>query len=92
MFTPEFICYEPLSESLNKTCGQIVLFFLQMTNVTPEYVAEIIDKFEVSDENKQRGVMGIEGSFLFPLFLPLFFFFPLSLVMCLFSLPHVFSS
>lgn len=36
----------------------------QMTNVTPEYVAEIIEKFEVSDENKQRGVMGIEGNCL----------------------------
>ncbi|XP_074534999.1 1-phosphatidylinositol 4,5-bisphosphate phosphodiesterase eta-1 isoform X1 [Halichoeres trimaculatus] len=33
----------------------------KMTNVTPEYVAEIIAKFEVSDENKQRGVMGIDG-------------------------------
>ncbi|XP_077421472.1 1-phosphatidylinositol 4,5-bisphosphate phosphodiesterase eta-1 isoform X3 [Vanacampus margaritifer] len=33
----------------------------KMVNVTPEYVAEIIDKFEVSDENKQKGVMGIEG-------------------------------
>ncbi|XP_033487378.1 1-phosphatidylinositol 4,5-bisphosphate phosphodiesterase eta-1 [Epinephelus lanceolatus] len=33
----------------------------KMANVTPEYVAEIIDKFEVSDENKQRGVLGIEG-------------------------------
>nr|XP_033953909.1 1-phosphatidylinositol 4,5-bisphosphate phosphodiesterase eta-1 isoform X1 [Pseudochaenichthys georgianus] len=33
----------------------------KMTNVTPEYVAEIIDKFERSDENKQRGVIGIEG-------------------------------
>ncbi|XP_047450812.1 1-phosphatidylinositol 4,5-bisphosphate phosphodiesterase eta-1 isoform X2 [Mugil cephalus] len=33
----------------------------KMTNVTSEYVAEIIDKFEVSDENKQRRVMGIEG-------------------------------
>ncbi|XP_054901323.1 1-phosphatidylinositol 4,5-bisphosphate phosphodiesterase eta-1 isoform X7 [Poeciliopsis prolifica] len=33
----------------------------KMTNVTSEYVAEIIDKFEVSDENKQRGVLGIEG-------------------------------
>lgn len=32
-----------------------------MPNVTSEYAAEIIDKFEVSDENKQRGVMGIEG-------------------------------
>lgn len=36
-----------------------------MTNVTPEYVAEIIDKFEVSEENKQQCVMGIEGNFNF---------------------------
>ncbi|XP_061636930.1 1-phosphatidylinositol 4,5-bisphosphate phosphodiesterase eta-1 isoform X2 [Phyllopteryx taeniolatus] len=33
----------------------------KMVSITPEYVAEIIDKFEVSDENKQKGVMGIEG-------------------------------
>uniref|UniRef100_A0A674N4S7 Phosphoinositide phospholipase C n=1 Tax=Takifugu rubripes TaxID=31033 RepID=A0A674N4S7_TAKRU len=33
----------------------------KMTNVTPEYVTEIIQKFEVADENKQKGVMGIEG-------------------------------
>uniref|UniRef100_A0A665ULG0 Phosphoinositide phospholipase C n=1 Tax=Echeneis naucrates TaxID=173247 RepID=A0A665ULG0_ECHNA len=33
----------------------------KMANVTPDYVAEIIDKFEVSDENKQRSIMGIEG-------------------------------
>lgn len=33
-----------------------------MTSVTPEYVAEIIQKFEVADENKQNGVMGIEGN------------------------------
>ncbi|KAK1899905.1 1-phosphatidylinositol 45-bisphosphate phosphodiesterase eta-1 [Dissostichus eleginoides] len=33
----------------------------KMANVTPEYVGEIIDKFERSDENKQRGVIGIEG-------------------------------
>ncbi|CAJ1065280.1 -phosphatidylinositol 4%2C5-bisphosphate phosphodiesterase eta-1 [Xyrichtys novacula] len=33
----------------------------KMANLTPEFVAEIIDKFEVSDENKQRGIMGIEG-------------------------------
>ncbi|XP_033847470.1 1-phosphatidylinositol 4,5-bisphosphate phosphodiesterase eta-1-like, partial [Periophthalmus magnuspinnatus] len=32
-----------------------------MTNVTPEYVAEIIEKFEESTENKQRGYLGIEG-------------------------------
>ncbi|XP_072248413.1 1-phosphatidylinositol 4,5-bisphosphate phosphodiesterase eta-1 isoform X2 [Leuresthes tenuis] len=33
----------------------------KMTTVTAENAAEIIDKFEVSDENKQRGVMGIDG-------------------------------
>uniref|UniRef100_A0A3Q3NDM7 Phosphoinositide phospholipase C n=1 Tax=Labrus bergylta TaxID=56723 RepID=A0A3Q3NDM7_9LABR len=33
----------------------------KMSNATPEYVVEIIDKFEMSDEYKQRGVMGIEG-------------------------------
>uniref|UniRef100_A0A3Q2DV67 Phosphoinositide phospholipase C n=1 Tax=Cyprinodon variegatus TaxID=28743 RepID=A0A3Q2DV67_CYPVA len=33
----------------------------KMTNVTSEYVAEIVEKFEVSDENKERGVLGIEG-------------------------------
>uniref|UniRef100_A0A7N8Y4F0 Phosphoinositide phospholipase C n=1 Tax=Mastacembelus armatus TaxID=205130 RepID=A0A7N8Y4F0_9TELE len=33
----------------------------KIANVTPEYVTEIIDKFEVCDENKQGGVMGIEG-------------------------------
>nr|XP_040036319.1 1-phosphatidylinositol 4,5-bisphosphate phosphodiesterase eta-1 isoform X3 [Gasterosteus aculeatus aculeatus] len=33
----------------------------KMTNVAPEYVAEIIDKFEMSDENKQSGVLGIDG-------------------------------
>ncbi|XP_031729338.1 1-phosphatidylinositol 4,5-bisphosphate phosphodiesterase eta-1 isoform X2 [Anarrhichthys ocellatus] len=33
----------------------------KMANVTPEYVAEIMEKFEVSDENKQSGVLGIDG-------------------------------
>ncbi|KAM4627582.1 1-phosphatidylinositol 4,5-bisphosphate phosphodiesterase eta-1 [Polymixia lowei] len=33
----------------------------KMTAVTPEYCADIIEKFEVSDENKQAGVLGIEG-------------------------------
>lgn len=40
----------------------VVYSYVQMTNVTPEHVAEIIEKFEVADENKQRGVMGIEGN------------------------------
>lgn len=54
-----------------------------MTNVAPEYVAEIIDKFEMSDENKQSGVLGIDGEhyfiffvfsipFTFPQFSPFF--------------------
>lgn len=43
-----------------------------MTNVTPEYVEEIIEKFEVADENKQRGVMGIEGN-VFPVLSNLLF-------------------
>uniref|UniRef100_A0A8C6T3G7 Phosphoinositide phospholipase C n=1 Tax=Neogobius melanostomus TaxID=47308 RepID=A0A8C6T3G7_9GOBI len=33
----------------------------RMTNVTPEYVEEIVEKFEESAENKQRGILGIEG-------------------------------
>lgn len=33
----------------------------KMTNVTPEYAEEIIEKFEESTENKQRGILGIEG-------------------------------
>lgn len=33
----------------------------QMSNVTPEYCLDIINKFEVSEENKQNGVLGIEG-------------------------------
>ncbi|XP_034723097.1 1-phosphatidylinositol 4,5-bisphosphate phosphodiesterase eta-1 isoform X2 [Etheostoma cragini] len=33
----------------------------KMASVTPEYIAEIIDKFEMCSENKQRGVIGIEG-------------------------------
>lgn len=35
-----------------------------MANVTSEYVAEIIQKFEVADEYKQQGVMGIEGNIM----------------------------
>lgn len=52
-----------------------------MANVTPEYVAEIIEKFEVSDENKQSGVLGIDGNchwfylFIFTHLLSLFFFY-----------------
>ncbi|XP_072474772.1 1-phosphatidylinositol 4,5-bisphosphate phosphodiesterase eta-1 isoform X3 [Notamacropus eugenii] len=33
----------------------------KMTNVTPEYCLDIIKKFEVSEENKEKNVLGIEG-------------------------------
>ncbi|XP_068000971.1 1-phosphatidylinositol 4,5-bisphosphate phosphodiesterase eta-1 isoform X3 [Melanerpes formicivorus] len=33
----------------------------KMTNVTPEYCLDIIQKFEVSEENKKQNVLGIEG-------------------------------
>lgn len=36
-------------------------FFVQMSNVTPEYCLDIIQKFEVSEENKEQNVLGIEG-------------------------------
>lgn len=32
-----------------------------MNNVTPEYCLGIIEKFEVSEENKKQNVLGIEG-------------------------------
>ena len=34
---------------------------LQMPNVTVECCLDIIDKFENSEENKQKGILGIEG-------------------------------
>ncbi|XP_053930861.1 1-phosphatidylinositol 4,5-bisphosphate phosphodiesterase eta-1 isoform X4 [Cuculus canorus] len=33
----------------------------KMNNVTPEYCLDIIEKFEVSEENKKQNVLGIEG-------------------------------
>ena len=32
-----------------------------MTNVTTDYCIDIIRKFEVSEENKAKNVLGIEG-------------------------------
>ncbi|GAA6088466.1 1-phosphatidylinositol 4,5-bisphosphate phosphodiesterase eta-1, partial [Tachysurus ichikawai] len=31
-----------------------------MSNVTTEFCLDIVDKFEVSEENKQNGILGIE--------------------------------
>ncbi|XP_034149434.1 1-phosphatidylinositol 4,5-bisphosphate phosphodiesterase eta-1 isoform X7 [Esox lucius] len=33
----------------------------KMVNVTTEYCLDVIDKFEMSEENKQKGILGIEG-------------------------------
>uniref|UniRef100_A0A8K9UZT5 Phosphoinositide phospholipase C n=1 Tax=Oncorhynchus mykiss TaxID=8022 RepID=A0A8K9UZT5_ONCMY len=33
----------------------------KMMNVTTEYCLDVIDKFELSEENKQKGILGIEG-------------------------------
>ncbi|XP_068262463.1 1-phosphatidylinositol 4,5-bisphosphate phosphodiesterase eta-1 [Nyctibius grandis] len=33
----------------------------KMNNVTPEYCLDVIQKFEVSEENKKQNVLGIEG-------------------------------
>ncbi|XP_074768068.1 1-phosphatidylinositol 4,5-bisphosphate phosphodiesterase eta-1 isoform X5 [Athene noctua] len=33
----------------------------KMNNVTPEYCLDIVQKFEVSEENKKQNVLGIEG-------------------------------
>ncbi|NXW27355.1 PLCH1 phosphodiesterase, partial [Phaetusa simplex] len=41
-------------------CTNTVVF-VQMNNVTPEYCLDIIQKFEVSEENKKQNVLGIEG-------------------------------
>ena len=40
---------------------KISVVLLQMNNVTPEYCLDIIQKFEVSEENKKQNVLGIEG-------------------------------
>ncbi|XP_020563868.1 1-phosphatidylinositol 4,5-bisphosphate phosphodiesterase eta-1 isoform X6 [Oryzias latipes] len=60
-----FLLLMAYSERKDHLTAEELTHFLRneqkMPNVTSEYAAEIIDKFEVSDENKQRGVMGIEG-------------------------------
>lgn len=49
-----------------------------MSNVTPEHCLDIINKFEVSEENKQNEVLGIEGeNYVF--MVSLLFFLPIVL-------------
>lgn len=63
-----------------------------MSSVTPEYAAEIIDKFEVSEENKQRGIMGIEGTVLTFTFLLPQLSFHLDFQVCSMFHPGLFQS
>uniref|UniRef100_A0A674BUX1 Phosphoinositide phospholipase C n=1 Tax=Salmo trutta TaxID=8032 RepID=A0A674BUX1_SALTR len=68
----------------------------KMMNVTTEYCLDVIDKFELSEENKQKGILGIEGkplchkhtythslSLSFSVSLPLSIFLSLSLSLSL---------
>ncbi|XP_064841651.1 1-phosphatidylinositol 4,5-bisphosphate phosphodiesterase eta-1-like [Oncorhynchus masou masou] len=38
-----------------------VKHMFQMVNVTTEYCLDVIEKFELSEENKQKGILGIDG-------------------------------
>uniref|UniRef100_A0A8K9XCP6 Phosphoinositide phospholipase C n=1 Tax=Oncorhynchus mykiss TaxID=8022 RepID=A0A8K9XCP6_ONCMY len=46
------------------TADELANFLLneqKMVNVTTEYCLDVIEKFELSEENKQKGILGIEG-------------------------------
>uniref|UniRef100_A0A8C7JAA6 Phosphoinositide phospholipase C n=1 Tax=Oncorhynchus kisutch TaxID=8019 RepID=A0A8C7JAA6_ONCKI len=46
------------------TAEELANFLLneqKMVNVTTEYCLDVIEKFELSEENKQKGILGIEG-------------------------------
>ncbi|XP_045559994.1 1-phosphatidylinositol 4,5-bisphosphate phosphodiesterase eta-1 isoform X4 [Salmo salar] len=46
------------------TADELANFLLneqKMMNVTTEYCLDVIEKFELSEENKQKGILGIEG-------------------------------
>uniref|UniRef100_A0A8C9F1C2 Phosphoinositide phospholipase C n=1 Tax=Pavo cristatus TaxID=9049 RepID=A0A8C9F1C2_PAVCR len=54
-------CSPLVSEETRKNKCPNTVISVQMSNVTPEYCADIIQKFEVSEENKEQNVLGIEG-------------------------------
>ncbi|XP_036440557.1 1-phosphatidylinositol 4,5-bisphosphate phosphodiesterase eta-1 isoform X2 [Colossoma macropomum] len=56
------MCFSEKKDHLTaEELGNFLRVEQKMPNVTAEYCLDIIDKFEVSEENKQKGSLGIEG-------------------------------
>ncbi|XP_067275199.1 1-phosphatidylinositol 4,5-bisphosphate phosphodiesterase eta-1 isoform X2 [Pseudorasbora parva] len=56
------MCFSEKKDHLTaEELGNFLRVEQKMSNVTPEQCLDIINKFEVSEENKQNGVLGIEG-------------------------------
>ncbi|XP_066541402.1 1-phosphatidylinositol 4,5-bisphosphate phosphodiesterase eta-1 [Hoplias malabaricus] len=56
------MCFSEKKDHLTaEELGNFLRVEQKVSNVTTEYCLEIIDKFEVSEENKQNGILGIEG-------------------------------
>ncbi|TRY96330.1 hypothetical protein DNTS_021829 [Danionella cerebrum] len=56
------MCFSEKKDHLTaEELGNFLRAEQKMSNVTPEYCLDIINKFEVSEENKQNEVLGIEG-------------------------------
>ncbi|XP_058243870.1 1-phosphatidylinositol 4,5-bisphosphate phosphodiesterase eta-1 isoform X1 [Hemibagrus wyckioides] len=56
------MCFSEKKDHLTaEELGNFLRVEQKMSNVTTEFCLDIIDKFEVSEENKQKGILGIEG-------------------------------
>ncbi|XP_026087077.1 1-phosphatidylinositol 4,5-bisphosphate phosphodiesterase eta-1-like isoform X1 [Carassius auratus] len=56
------MCFSEKKDHLTaEELGNFLRVEQKMANVTPEHCVDIINKFEVAEENKQNGVLGIEG-------------------------------
>ncbi|TSK38415.1 1-phosphatidylinositol 4,5-bisphosphate phosphodiesterase eta-1 [Bagarius yarrelli] len=56
------MCFSEKKDHLTaEELGNFLRVEQKMSNVTTEFCLDIIDKFEVSKENKQKGILGIEG-------------------------------
>ncbi|KAK2847750.1 hypothetical protein Q7C36_009432 [Tachysurus vachellii] len=56
------MCFSEKKDHLTaEELGNFLRVEQKMSNVTTEFCLDIIDKFEVSEENKQNGILGIEG-------------------------------
>ncbi|XP_046720714.1 1-phosphatidylinositol 4,5-bisphosphate phosphodiesterase eta-1 isoform X3 [Silurus meridionalis] len=56
------MCFSDKKDHLTaEELGNFLRVEQKMSNVTTEFCLDIIDKFEVSEENKQKGILGIEG-------------------------------